>query len=72
MKRMEPWKIAVIVVSVVLVLALIIGLTTYFLRRGKCTSLCCRKSSGICCVSVPAVVLHDDLGTQFTPGIESA
>ncbi|NXD63943.1 TM11E protease, partial [Eolophus roseicapillus] len=34
-KRMEPWKIAVIVVSVVLVLALIIGLITYFLRRDQ-------------------------------------
>ncbi|KAM9581081.1 transmembrane protease serine 11E-like [Guaruba guarouba] len=34
-KRMEPWKIAVIVVSVILVLALIIGLTTYFLCRDQ-------------------------------------
>ncbi|XP_065521288.1 transmembrane protease serine 11E-like [Lathamus discolor] len=34
-KRMEPWKIAVIVVSVILVLALIIGLTTYFLCRDE-------------------------------------
>ncbi|XP_010015155.1 PREDICTED: transmembrane protease serine 11E-like [Nestor notabilis] len=30
-RRMEPWKIAVIVVSVIVVLALIIGLITYFL-----------------------------------------
>ncbi|XP_074003717.1 transmembrane protease serine 11E-like [Numenius arquata] len=30
-KRMEPWKIAVIVVSVIVALALIIGLITYFL-----------------------------------------
>ncbi|XP_030904402.2 transmembrane protease serine 11E-like [Melopsittacus undulatus] len=34
-KRMQPWKIAVIVVSVILVLALIIGLTTYFLCRDE-------------------------------------
>ncbi|XP_057267028.1 transmembrane protease serine 11E-like [Pezoporus wallicus] len=34
-KRMEPWKMAVIVVSVILVLALIIGLTTYFLCRDQ-------------------------------------
>ncbi|KAM6429105.1 transmembrane protease serine 11E-like [Rhynochetos jubatus] len=31
MKRMEPWKIAVIVVSVIVGLALIIGLITFFL-----------------------------------------
>jgi len=36
--RIEPWKIAVIVVSVVVGLALIIGLIAYFLCYGKCTT----------------------------------
>lgn len=34
-KRLEPWQIAAIVVSVVVGLALIIGLLTFFLCRGK-------------------------------------
>lgn len=38
-KRIEPWKIAVIVVSVIVGLALVIGLITYFLCHGKCTTL---------------------------------
>ncbi|KFZ68917.1 Transmembrane protease serine 11E, partial [Podiceps cristatus] len=34
-KRMEPWKIAVIVVSVIVGLALVIGLITFFLCRDQ-------------------------------------
>lgn len=72
MNRIEPWKIAVIVVSVIAGLAFVIGLITFFLCHGKCTTLtCCHKSSGICCVSLATVVLPDDLGIQSTPGIKS-
>ncbi|NXX88077.1 TM11E protease, partial [Centropus bengalensis] len=35
MKRMEPWKIAIIVVAVIVGLALIIGLITFFLCRDQ-------------------------------------
>lgn len=38
-KRMEPWKIAVIVVSVIVGLAIVIGLITYFLCHCKCILL---------------------------------
>lgn len=38
-KRIEPWKIAVIVVSVIVGLALIIGLIALLLCHGKCTAL---------------------------------
>lgn len=38
-QRLEPWKIAVIVVAVIIGLALIIGLLTFYLCHGKHTTL---------------------------------
>lgn len=37
-QRLEPWKIAVIVVAVIAGLALIIGLLTFYLCHGKHTT----------------------------------
>lgn len=48
MKRLEPWKIALIVLSILAFLALVIGLLVFFLSNGRCNSLviptqkCCK------------------------------